>query len=128
MATRKLYAIANFLGAQVTLSNVEEPGDLAKIDPNAVTRTGGKDGDYCLIPQCSGSEYFAEHHMSVEADTEKGQFNMALWFNDAEEDQRLYYSLNGQYSGRVPVEGSNTWEGGATFLIQGQKDVRFFPY
>jgi len=51
---------------------------------------------------------------------------MALWTNDAQ-GHRLYYSLNGQYSGGVPVEGSESWRG-ITFLIQTQNDVRFFSY
>jgi len=63
---RELYAIANFLEAQVTLTNVESDHDLSKVDPNAVVHTGGKDGNYCLIPQCSGPEYFQDHHMLVE--------------------------------------------------------------
>lgn len=121
MAT-EFYAIANITGGYVTLTNTENSNDTVIADPKSNVRTGGKNHDYCKVPDCSGIEFFPQHHMSIVG----GDVNIALWNNDKQSHQ-LYYSTDGKYEHGVAVQGSSNWKG-FTCMINSTTDVRFFPY
>jgi hypothetical protein len=121
MATQ-LYATANLTAQNATLTSTESYKDTTPLDPVSVVRTGGSDGDYCKIPDCSESKYFDEHHLSVKG----GSFHIALW-NDDEQNHQLFYSPDGTYKGGKPIPQSQYWKG-VTLLIDSMLNVSFFPY
>lgn len=50
----RLFALANATGANASLTSTEHSWDNCPIAPG-VTHTGGRDGDFILIPDCSDS-------------------------------------------------------------------------
>jgi hypothetical protein len=121
MATQ-LYAVANLTAQYATLTSTEDSKDTVVLDPGSVVHTGGADGDYCKIPDCSERKYFQAHHMSIKG----GTLDIALW-NDDEQNHQLYYSPDGTFDKGVPVPESQYWEG-VSILIDSDFKVTFFPY
>src|SRR2546423_14794955 len=120
----KLYIIANATGGTVNFANPESPGLSTKgdglvIPANTVMYSGGKGGDYCLIPTCEDSGDFAAHHMSlVSAD---GTVNICFW-KDNSQDNVVYYSTpsNGNAPAFTPnqtMPGGNAAYDQAAILI-----------
>src|SRR5438067_4399016 len=92
----KLYIIANATGGTVNFANTESPGlspegDGLAIGANTVVYSGGKDGDYCLIPTCEDSGDFDAHHMSLVSADGSGAVNICFW-KDNSQGNVVYYS------------------------------------
>lgn len=109
---RKLVVLANMLDTQGTLSNTEHEYDSISISPKSVAHTGGKDGDFIRIPDCSSSEYYKDHHLLIDFGNEK----IAIWNND-DEGHKLYWSEGDFYSDGYPISGSENYDS-CSILIQ----------
>jgi hypothetical protein len=126
MATQ-LYILANSTAQNVILTNTESDSDTTAANTLTVAHTGGKDGDYCNIPDCSEEKYFAGHHMSITSDqTDVESWTIALW-NDDVQNHLLYYSLDGTYASRKSIQGSSQYKG-ISILVAASNDVLFFIY
>ncbi|HEX8568076.1 MAG TPA: hypothetical protein VF648_20725 [Pyrinomonadaceae bacterium] len=109
MAARHLICVANFSNFSAVLRNTENSNDKTSLPSMDLTLTGGEDGDYINIPDCSGKEYFKDHHISfkfTENDKEKGKF--AMWFND--EEKKIYISSDGTYESGHPVSSNDNFD------------------
>ncbi|NHZ82351.1 hypothetical protein F2P44_24160 [Massilia sp. CCM 8695] len=78
MSNVRLWAIGNASNIAASFSSTN--GDTGALPANAITHTGGSDGDYIRMPDCSGSQYFADHHISISAND--GSWSVSLWDND----------------------------------------------
>jgi hypothetical protein len=127
MATQ-LYILANDTPQNVTLTNTETSSDTAAVNTLTVVHTGGKDGDYCKIPDCSAAKYFDAHHMSITAKAADGSvvWTIVFWNNDVQ-NHLLYYSLDGTYAGGRAIQTSSQYKG-ISILVVASNDVRFFAY
>lgn len=96
MATRHLICVANFFDYPLNLTNTENADDDTWLESMHLKLTGGADGDYINIPDCSGEEYFKDHHLLFTADDPKDT-KIAMWFND--DTQEMYASHDGTYKG-----------------------------
>lgn len=118
MSNQKLWVIANATNEDASFVNTV--GDTGNCPANRVTHTGGKDGNYIQIPDCSGSEWFREHHIVV-----KGlSWEVSFWAND-KQDGKLYWSPSENYYDGNPLEGSDTSENSCLLiaLVNGQPKV-----
>jgi hypothetical protein len=90
------------------------------------SHTRGGDGDYIQIPDCSGSEWYWNHHILVVAD---GTWKVSFWSND-QQNGLLYWSPSDAYYEGNPLTGSDAnWNG--TLLIQyinGNVSVGWAPF
>lgn len=104
---RRLWAVANATGVDAALMHTQEPADGVACPANAVTHTGGKNDDYIKIPDCSSSDFFAKHHISIApADT---SWTVCFW-NDDKDDHSFQWSPENGYSTAHDVAGSGDWE------------------
>ena len=120
-----LWVVSNVMSSAAVLTNTEHDYDKTNIPAVSVVHTGGKDGNFIRIPDCSGSEYYADHHILVEA----GSWKVALWNND-DKGHKLYWSAGDFYSDEHPVEGSDGYES-CSILIQANGSsvkVSAFPF
>jgi hypothetical protein len=120
-----LEVVANPTAASAVLTNTEYSYDQTNIAANSVVHTGGKDGNYIRIPDCSGSEYYKEHHILIK----NSSWAVALWNND-DKDHTLYWSTGDFYSEEHPIAGSGTYDT-CSILIQGSGNnitVSAFPF
>jgi hypothetical protein len=78
MSNVRLWAIGNATSKTASFSSTN--GDNGPLPANAITHTGGSDGDYIQMPDCSGSNYFSDHHISINA--ADGSWHVSLWAND----------------------------------------------
>lgn len=125
MATQ-LYVLANRTTTDVQFTNTETAADSTPANALTMVHTGGKDGDYCNIPDCSDETYFKAHHMSVTSTDAENPWTVAFWNNDLQ-NHLLYYSLDGSYQSGKAIEGSSQLKG-VSLLLVAANDVRFFPY
>lgn len=92
MATR-LWVVANATGSDALLTNTEHDYDTTNISKSSIVHTGGRDGNFIRIPDCSGPEYYADHHLLIKAP----DWTVALWNNDAK-DHLIYWNPSDSYS------------------------------
>ncbi len=111
---KTLYAVGNATGIDASLTSTNGPEDSVTVSRDVITHTGGLDGDFIVIPKCSESKYYADHHILVVA--KDNSWTVSLWSNDAK-DGLLYWNLANAYSTSNILTGSNTSEKG-TILIQ----------
>ncbi len=127
MANQRLWAIGNATSHDAQLTSVLNPGDNCSIPKNAITHTGGGDGNYIQIPDCSGSEWYYNHHILVAATD--GTWTVSFWSND-QKNGLLYWSPSDAYYEGNPLSGSDAnWNG--TLLIQyinGNVSVGWAPF
>lgn len=97
-----LFAVANATGVTASLTSTEHPGDNGPIQVG-VTHTDGSDDNWILLPDCSDSTYWAEHHITVAADDES--WAVSFWVDDHDE-QQFYWSDTNSYSLANPVSAS----------------------
>lgn len=83
MANVRLWAIGNATNSSASFSSTN--GDKGSLPANAITHTGGSDGDYIQVPDCSASGYFGDHHISIGADD--GSWHVSLWDDDTNRGQ-----------------------------------------
>ena len=117
----KLWVVANATTASGTLTNTEHDYDPTNIPASAVVHTGGRDGDYIRIPDCSESKYYADHHILISAPG----WTVALWNNDAQ-GHKLYWSAGDFYSEQHPVQGSDGYEACSILIQQTDSGVAVF--
>jgi hypothetical protein len=112
MANAQLYAVGNATGVDAKLTSTN--GDTAAIPHGVITHTGGSNGDYIRIPDCSGSQWYATHHILIAA--RDGSWFVSVWSND-QQNGKLYWSPTDAYYEGNPLTGSDAdWNG--TLLIQ----------
>lgn len=106
MAT-KLFAVANATGQDAMLTSSENPGtDNCAIPAFEITHTGGKDGNFIRIPDCSDSGYWGDHHITVAA--KDGSWATSFWDND-DADHVFQWSPEDDYSSGHTVGGSDQY-------------------
>ncbi len=98
-----LYAVANATGDEASLTSKEHPGDDGAIAGLGVTHTGGKDGNWIFLPDCSDSGYWKDHHIKVAA--KNGAWLVTFWVND-QDDRLFYWSDFDGFSTEHPVNAS----------------------
>lgn len=113
---QRLYAIANTTGQDATYTSTEYSSDGCKVPKNAVTHTGGKDGDYVTIADCSDSTYFNAHHCTIAAND--GSWTVTIW-NDDNDGHKFYWSPNAHFTTANPVAGSDGWRDVAIIVAPG---------
>ncbi|MES2825202.1 MAG: hypothetical protein V4732_16480 [Pseudomonadota bacterium] len=104
MANQQMYAIANCTGSDANLTSTVSSSDNCSIPAGVITHTGGSDGDYIRVPDCSGSEWYPEQHILVQA--ADGSWTVSFWSND-QRDGLLYWSPSDNYYEGNPLPGSN---------------------
>ncbi len=114
MANQRLWAVGNATGADAKLTSTINSGDNCAIGKGVITHTGGSGGDYIRIPDCSGSQWYADHHLLIAA--QDGTWVVSVWSND-QQNGKLYWSPKDAYYEGNPLAGSDSnWNG--TLLIQ----------
>ena len=102
---QRLRSVNNATSSDAVLTNTEHDYDRTDIPALHIVRTGGKDGDFIRIPDCSGSEYYDDHHILIKSEN----WTVALWNND-DQDHKLYWCPGDFYSESRPVDGSGNDE------------------
>lgn len=114
MAT-KLVVVANLTEFDLFMTSSENPVDTIKIPAGSMVHTGGGEGDYVRIPDCSGEKFYKEHHILFEPRT--ADWKVALWNNDRD-GHKLYVNPNSDaYSSNEPLQGTETYDS-CNLLIQ----------
>jgi hypothetical protein len=130
MATQ-LRSITNVTTQNALFTNQENTSDTTPVNTFTIAHTGGKDGDYSNIPDCSDASYYDKHHMTVAATDAGGNIIWSVTFwNDDAQDHQLYYSLDGTYTNRQLIENSASWKGVNMMIDPSASPVhpQFFPY
>jgi hypothetical protein len=123
MATR-LFAVANATDKPASLSSTEHPDtDDCPIPALEVTHTGGKDGDFIRVPDCSDSTYWREHHITIAADD--GSWAISIW-DDDDSNHVLQWSPADEYSTGHTCPGSDAYTDFA-ILIETSSDPPNHP-
>ena len=113
MATN-MWIIANMTNYAAKLLDVQT-GQPYPLPANSLVHTGGTDNNFIEIPACSGSQYYAAHHILVNF----GGWSVAFWNND-DQDNILYWSAGDFYSEQNPIPNSgNAQYEDCMILIQG---------
>jgi hypothetical protein len=114
MANQRLWAVGNATGLNANLTSTNGNQDSAKLPLGGITHTGGQNGDYIQIPDCSGSQWYDGHHILIQANDHS--WTVSVWSND-EQNGQLYWSPADAYYDGNPLPGSGAdWNG--TLLIQ----------
>lgn len=121
---KKFYLVTNGTSIPTQFSNTANSNDNVPIKALSMCHTGGKDGDYCRIPTCTGESDFANNHISIVGPG----INIAFWVNDSK-DPLIYYSTDGQHSDDHSIPDSVEWLG-ASLLIDASSTpiVKFFKF
>ena len=98
MSNVRLWALGNATDTAANFSSTN--GDQGSLPANVITHTGGSDGDYIQVPDCSGSDYFDDHHISVSApngSSPEESWNVSIWADDQQNGMvcwspSLYYA------------------------------------
>lgn len=96
----KIKEITNQTPYILFFRNTEHPEDSTVIFPHSISEIGGKDNDFCYIPNIQDGnpkEVFREHHMRVTDISGENLINFAFWKND-NQDNQLFYCENDAYS------------------------------
>lgn len=111
---QNLWAIGNATGTSATWRSTEYAGDQTSLPADAVAHTGGGDGNFVKIADCSDSNYFPGHHCTIAADD--GTWTISVW-NDDHQDHLLYWSAGTYFSNQNPIAGTNNWRD-VTLLVK----------
>jgi hypothetical protein len=106
VTSKKLIVVANATLENAEFTNTESNGDTRLCPANSAVHTGGMNGDYCRIPDCSGKEYFDDHHMTVAA----ADRNWTVTFWNDDDTQEIQWSGGEYYSTQNTVSESSAWE------------------
>ena len=105
MSNPLLVAIANATPYNATMVSTNGGGaDNCTIPAYNNAFTGGSDANNIHIPECSGPEYYAEHHILIVGKNAGGtvMWTVALWAND-DNDAVLYWNNTDGYSANNPI-------------------------
>jgi hypothetical protein len=103
---RNLWLVANATGSDAQLTSTQSQSDNTPVPGSQITHTGGKDNDFIAIPHCSASEYFANHHITIQAGA---NWTVALWTDD-DDNYKLYWAAGNFYSTQNPVSDSVNYD------------------
>jgi hypothetical protein len=127
MADQQLWAIGNATSHGAQLTSAVSTDDNCSIPQNVITHTQGSGGNFIRIPDCSGSQWYSNHNITVSATD--GTWTVSFWSND-QQNGLLYWSPSGHYYEGNPLTGSDAnWNG--TLLIQyinGNVSVGWAPF
>jgi len=84
-----LYAVGNATGSDAKLTSIEHSRDNCDIPAWSVTHTGGGDNNWIFLPDCSDSDYWPDHHITVAAND--GSWTVSFWVDD-DDGRMLYWS------------------------------------
>lgn len=104
---QRLVAVGNTSSSAARLTSTEHPQDDCDIPAYSITHTGGSDDDYIKIPDCSGSQYYAEHHILIQAND--GTWTVSIWDND-DLNHCLYWNTADAYSENNPIPATEGWQ------------------
>lgn len=113
---KKLLVVINQTNQTYNFVNTECEEDAKVIQPlssstlPSINLTSGQHGEGCDIPDCSGEEYYAGHHMALtikEDDQETTVFS--FWFDD--DKLQYYYSQSDSYTDAEVIPGNATTSG-----------------
>ncbi|MFN7117361.1 MAG: hypothetical protein ACK4TA_11215 [Saprospiraceae bacterium] len=130
----KIKAIDNRTPYILFFRNTEHPEDSRVIFPHSVGKTGGKDNDFCYIPNIQDrnpKEVFLAHHMRITDISGENHINFAFWKND-DQDNQLFYCENDEYaSTRVPAnkkinKSTKDYETGEVLRIDGKEKYSIY--
>jgi hypothetical protein len=122
--SKRFYLITNATNIPATFTNTANIQDTVPLLAKSMTHTGGKDGDYCLIPTCTSEANFTSNHMQVLAP----ELNIAFWIDD-DRNPTIYYSLDGKFSSGVAVPASQLWDGASLLIdLNSLPPVKFFQF
>ncbi|GKS87491.1 hypothetical protein AVMA1855_25085 [Acidovorax sp. SUPP1855] len=115
MADQKITTIYNGTGVNATLNSVYYPGDNCNLPNRQVTHTGGSDGDYIRVPDCSGSQWYATHHILLQAVDQSWTFS--FWSND-QQNGLLFWNSSDAYSDYYPIANSDSASNGSLAITK----------
>lgn len=104
MCNSVLWAVGNMTTVDATLSSTNGDGDTCVIHAGTVRHTGGDDNNYIKIPDCSGPQWFADHHITIRAIDQS--WVVALWAND-QLHCGLYVNDAEEYSTSNPISNGD---------------------
>jgi hypothetical protein len=110
--TQHIYWLSNQTPFTLYFENSQSSADATSAPPGTDVMTGGADGNYCNVPDCSAQPYFYANHMNayaVDADNNV-IFSFSFWANDAN-NETLQYSYDGAY---FNVQNLPTYNGDVT--------------
>jgi hypothetical protein len=110
--TQHIYWLSNQTPFTLYFENSQSSADATSALPGVDVMTGGADGNYCNVPDCSAQPYFYANHMNayaVDADNNV-IFSFSFWANDAN-NETLQYSYDGVY---FNVQNLPTYNGDVT--------------
>jgi hypothetical protein len=114
---RRIFAIANATDKPATLASTYSQ-DNCPLPALQNTHTGGSGGDYIFLPDCSDSNFWADHHVSVTAND--GSWAVSFWAND-QNSRTLQWSPTNAYADGYNVDGSADYDD-AVLLIETSTD------
>lgn len=119
MSNPLLVAVANATPYTATLVSTNgSGGDNLTIYPYTTGFTGGHDHDYIQIPECSGEQWYNDHHILLTATDSNGaqQWQVAVWAND-QNNAVLYWNDTNGYSDQYPLAGTGGGQAISTLYI-----------
>lgn len=117
-----LTVVGNTWNAPIRLTNTESEGDTYNIQSGDLVHTKGG-GSNLSIPNCSGVNYFKDHHMLIEG---ADGLKIAFWTDD-DADFVIHWSWGGTFDGANTVQGSNDYDE-CMLLFDSNGDPYFFPF
>lgn len=114
---KKLLIVINKTDQEYSFTNTECGKDSTTIQAYSsstlpcVNLTPGQHDEGCDIPDCSGEEYYAEHHMTFSSDNN----TLTFWFDDHK--NQYYYSQTGSYNNAQVIPGNATPSGTSKKVI-----------
>jgi hypothetical protein len=118
MSNVRLWAIGNATDVGGSFSSTN--GDKGGLSAQAITHTGGSDGNYIQMPDCSGSQYFDAHHISVGAID--GSWHVSIWAND-EKSGRVCWSPTSNYAEGYEFPDSDNKANGTILVTVDSKNT-----
>ena len=118
-----LTVVGNASDSPIRLTNTESERDTCEIQTSELMHTKGG-GSNLSIPNCSGVNYFKDHHMLVQATD--GSWEMSLWTDD-DADFVIHWSWGETFDGADAVEGSGDYDQ-CMLLIDSNGNPSFFPF
>lgn len=118
-----LTVVGNTSDSRIRLTNTESEGDTYEIQMGDLVHTKGG-GSNLSIPNCSGVNYFMEHHMLIRA--VDGSWEFSFWTDD-DADFVIHWSWGETFDGADAVEGSSDYDQ-CMLLIDSDGNPSFFAF
>lgn len=83
---RKLISVTNNTGSDAFLTSTVSNDDDCAIPNQQTTHTGGSDGDFIYLPDCSDSGYWPDYHITIKANDQA--WAVSFWSDD--QDNRMF--------------------------------------